>query len=516
MRDLLLIDLSSIYHPIWHAMPPDEPASAPHDATVRRVRAMAERVDHVAVCCDAPTNWRKAEYPEYKAQRAARPAEMFIQLERAIDTLKRDGFHVLKVDGYEADDLVATLVEQASREQDVSVTIATADKDLAQLLRYSGVCIQPTRLDAEGKVPAVVTRSEIEAKFGVKVEQLGDWLALCGDASDNIPGVPKIGAKTATALLVAYGSLDLVLAAARHDDPEMKPALKRQLVDFEAQARLSRRLVELRIDAAVTLADAMKPRVTKSLVNRTVTEEVPEPEEWNHMNVENEETANTQPAPAPEPARLALVEAQPEPEPPPARVPQVQRPKPEETTAMVRVEPGTDAWALALEPQGMRQANWLAEQLFNSRFFGFSNPEATLSALMLVRSLGLPAMAIRNVHVIKGKLALHASMIVGLCLKSGLCEYFDVIETTHQKAVFETKRKGRPPVRLEYTIDDARMAGLAKQDGAWTKTPRTMLRHRCATELARMVFPDICSGTYSPEELVDEAEDLPRDYRGAA
>ena len=186
-------------------------------------------------------------------------------------------------------------------------------------------------------------------------------------------------------------------------------------------------------------------------------------------------------------------------------------------SAIVRYEPGSDQWAMQLEPADMRQANWLAHALFDSRLFGFSNPEGCLAALMLGRSLGLPSMAIlRNVHNVKGKLALHASLIVGLVLKSPLCEYFLCVETTHKRAVYETKRRGAPmETRLEYTIEDATMAGLSRQDGSWQKTPRTMLRHRCATELARMVYPDLVSGVYAPEELVDNAEDLPRDLRAA-
>ncbi len=232
------------------------------------------------------------------------------------------------------------------------------------------------------------------------------------------------------------------------------------------------------------------------------------------QDADYEEKTTETPAPAaPASEPRAVEQSKPE-----AKIERADRP----TDALARYAPGSDEWAMQLEPRDMRQANWLAGSLFDSRLFsGFANADGCLAAILLGRSLGLPAMAIvRNCHVIKGKLALHASLITGLVMKSALCEYLHCVETTHERAVYETRRRGAPgPVRLEYTIEDARMAGLAPKNGggdsAWSKTPRTMLRHRCATELARMVYPDLVAGTYAPEELVDAAEDLPRDARAA-
>ena len=153
----------------------------------------------------------------------------------------------------------------------------------------------------------------------------------------------------------------------------------------------------------------------------------------------------------------------------------------------------------------------LSQSLHKSHMFeGYGSPEAVLSTVLLGRELGLPAMAsLRSVHNIKGKHALSAELMVALVLKSGLAEYFQLVETTDQVCTYETKRKGTAkPQRLSYTIEQATKAGLlfvkpGKQDGPWQKMPTQMLRARCKSELARLEYPDILAGLYTPEELLD-------------
>ncbi|MGL4442674.1 MAG: hypothetical protein ACRCU1_03545, partial [Alsobacter sp.] len=171
---------------------------------------------------------------------------------------------------------------------------------------------------------------------------------------------------------------------------------------------------------------------------------------------------------------------------------------------------GSDDWALALEPQSTESAWKLAGAFFNSRMFkGFSSREAVFSAIMLGRTLGLPAATVvRGCHVIEGKLSMSAQLIVGLVMKSGKADFFKCSERTPTKCTWKTHRKGDPddaPVTVTWTIEDAKRAGLVRAGGNYEKYPAQMLSARASVDLARMVFPDIASNLYTPEELGDAA-----------
>ena len=186
--------------------------------------------------------------------------------------------------------------------------------------------------------------------------------------------------------------------------------------------------------------------------------------------------------------------------------------EPEPTAAVAVVEqPAPDEWERSLEPRSMHDACLLAKRLHESRMFSaYGTPQAVLSTLLLGRELGLPAMAsLRSVHIIEGKHSLSADLMVALVLKSGLAEYFRLVETTDEVCTYETKRRGTPkPLKLSYTIEQAEKAGLlfvrqGKQPGPWHKIPKQMLRARCKSELARLEYPDLLAGLYTPEELKD-------------
>ena len=159
----------------------------------------------------------------------------------------------------------------------------------------------------------------------------------------------------------------------------------------------------------------------------------------------------------------------------------------------------------------MHEACLLAKRLHQSRMFdGYGTPQGVLSTVMLGRELGLPAMAaLRSVHIIEGKHALSADLMVALVLKSGLAEYFQLIESTDTLCTFETHRKGAPkPTSLTYTIEEAEQAGLLKptrsgKPSNWMKMQKIMLTHRAKSGLGRLVYPDVLAGLYTPEELRD-------------
>ena len=110
--------------------------------------------------------------------------------------------------------------------------------------------------------------------------------------------------------------------------------------------------------------------------------------------------------------------------------------------------------------------------------------------------------SLRSVHLIKGKHCLSADLMVALVLKSGKADYFRMVESTDELATFETMRKGEPePTRLSFTMEQAQKAGLVQPNGNWHKYRSQMLRARAKSELARLVYPDLLAGLYTPEEL---------------
>lgn len=165
----------------------------------------------------------------------------------------------------------------------------------------------------------------------------------------------------------------------------------------------------------------------------------------------------------------------------------------------------------AFEPANFTQAAGLAQSLAKSGLMprALATPEAILTAIVMGRELGLSAMkSIRSIHVIEGKPSLSSALIVALVKReTSLCSYFQMIESTDEIATYETQRVGEPkPTRMSFTIAQANKAGVTGKDN-WKKFPAAMLRARCETALARVVYPDLVMGLYE----ADETESAPRD-----
>jgi len=162
-----------------------------------------------------------------------------------------------------------------------------------------------------------------------------------------------------------------------------------------------------------------------------------------------------------------------------------------------------------IEPQNIPEALVLAGHAVKSRLFsGASTPEAALVILLTGRGLGMDAMSsLRAIHVIDGKPTLAADAMIGLCLRSKLCEHFETIESTPLTCTVEAKRVGRPARQLTFTIEDARRAKLLDkgEKSGWAKFPAAMLRARAKSALARDVFPDVVMGIYDPDEINADA-----------
>ncbi|HEU5337960.1 MAG TPA: DNA polymerase I [Sulfuricaulis sp.] len=211
LSPLILVDGSSYLYRAFHAMPAlansrGEPTGAVYGVTNMLRRLLAEYdSDHIAVVFDAKgKTFRDDLYPEYKANRPPMPDDLSRQIEPIHAIVRALGLPLIQVEGVEADDVIGTLARAAAAEGREAV-ISTGDKDMAQLVD-GHVHLVDTMKDA------IYDRDTVAAKFGVTPEQMVDYLALVGDTSDNIPGVPGVGPKTAAKWLQEYGSLDQIVA----------------------------------------------------------------------------------------------------------------------------------------------------------------------------------------------------------------------------------------------------------------------------------------------------------------
>jgi len=246
MSRLVLIDGSSYLYRAFHALPPlSNAAGEPTGAlfgVVNMLRAtLKEKPDYVAFVVDAPgKTFRDDLYAEYKANRPPMPDELRAQVQPMCDIVHALGIDILRVPGVEADDVIGTLA-LAGAADGLEVTISTGDKDFAQLVR-PGVILVNTMTGSRTDSDAAVLD-----KFGVRAAQIVDYLALMGDAVDNVPGVEKCGPKTAAKWLAEYGTLDGVIAAA----PAMKGKIGENLRAALPRLPLNRDLVTIRTDVAL-------------------------------------------------------------------------------------------------------------------------------------------------------------------------------------------------------------------------------------------------------------------------
>ena len=216
-KTLLLVDGSSYLYRAFHAMPdlrviagdPTSPATGAIRGMINMMQKLRKdvRADYAACVFDAkgPT-FRDELYPAYKAQRSAMPDDLRAQVDAIHEVVQLMGWKVLNVPGVEADDVIGTLACMASK-QGIEVIISSGDKDLSQLVDEH-ITVIDTMNDRRRDVAGV------EAEFGVPPRLMIDYQTLVGDAVDNVPGVPKVGPKTAVKWLLEYGSLDALVARA--------------------------------------------------------------------------------------------------------------------------------------------------------------------------------------------------------------------------------------------------------------------------------------------------------------
>ena len=235
MKTLLLVDGSSYLYRAFNAMPDlrnrkDEPTGAIY-GVLNMLRRLHREIaaDYSACIFDAKgKTFREEAYPEYKANRPPMPDDLARQIEPLLEAIRAMGWPLLIVDGVEADDVIGTLAREA-QSRGVRTVISTGDKDIAQLVNPKVTLVNTMSNET-------LDEAGVEEKFGVKPGRMVDYLALVGDAVDNVPGVAKVGPKTAVKWLTQYGTLEDVIRHAGEIDGVVGENLRKTL-DWLPKAR---------------------------------------------------------------------------------------------------------------------------------------------------------------------------------------------------------------------------------------------------------------------------------------
>ena len=251
--ELFLIDGNSLAYRAFFALPESmatsdgRPTNAIYGFASMMVKALTDhRPKAVVVAWDAGMSGREKTYPEYKAQRKSRPDLLQEQWPHLPPLAEAFGFTNVRVEGWEADDVIATLATQA-KERRIPVMVVSGDRDVYQLVGDGIRVMTTSRGVTETKI---YDREAVIERWGVPPEAVPDLIGLKGDTSDNIPGVPGVGEKTAATLLQRYGDLDTVLASVDEISGKKR---KENLIKHADDARISRELATMHVDVDVGL-----------------------------------------------------------------------------------------------------------------------------------------------------------------------------------------------------------------------------------------------------------------------
>ncbi len=266
MKTLLLVDGSSYLYRAFHAMPDLRNSKNEPTGAIQGVLNMLRRLhkdypsDYSACVFDAKgKTFRDDIYPEYKANRAAMPDDLRPQIEPLHEAIKALGWPLIMIDGVEADDVIGALAKQAEREG-IRTIISTGDKDITQLVNEK-ITVVNTMRDAFRRVDDVLDIAGVTAKFGIPPNLMIDYLVLVGDTSDNVPGVEKVGPKTAVKWLTNYGNLENIVAHADEITGVVGDNLRKALPWLPT----ARQLITIRTDIGIqeSLADLSPQAIDK-------------------------------------------------------------------------------------------------------------------------------------------------------------------------------------------------------------------------------------------------------------
>lgn len=264
MDKLVLIDGHAILHRAFHALPPLTTKegvliNAVYGFTSMLLRAVADlKPEYLIVTFDRPKpTFRKKIYADYQAKRPKMDEGLVSQIENVHKVVMELGIPIFEKDGFEADDIIGTLALQArSFELKPETIIVTGDRDLLQLVDRNIKVYMPVKGISESKL---FGEKEVEEKYGIKPSQIVDYKAIVGDQSDNYPGVPGIGPKTAAELITRFGTLEQLYENIESIESD---SLKKKLIENSESAKLCKQLAKILSDAPVKL-DLEKSRLKK-------------------------------------------------------------------------------------------------------------------------------------------------------------------------------------------------------------------------------------------------------------
>ena len=247
VNNFVLVDGSSYLYRAYYALPHLKNLNGEHTGAIFGVSSMIFKLlktynpRHLCVVFDARgKNYRHRIYKDYKANRSAMPSELSEQVKPIMSFIENLGIKILQVPDVEADDVIATLAT-INYDKNVNILISSGDKDLAQLVSNRVTLVNSMDdkiLDIQG----------VKNKFGVSPENIFDYLVLIGDKSDNIPGVDKIGPKTAINLINMYGDLDAILS----NIDKLKGKVKENISNSSQTINLAKKLIKLKKDVNVS------------------------------------------------------------------------------------------------------------------------------------------------------------------------------------------------------------------------------------------------------------------------
>lgn len=260
-KRLLIIDSHALLYRSFHALPPlttkkGEQTGAVYGFLLTLFKAIKDlNPDYIVACFDvsAPT-FRHKKYKEYKAKRPKMPEELSQQIPKTKEVLKSFDIPIFEKQGFEADDLIATISKKAPKEQvypPLETYILSGDLDTLQLVNKN------TKVYTLGrgiKEFVIYNKEKVISRFGVLPEQMIDFKALTGDPSDNIPGVSGIGKKTASELLNKFGSLANLYQKIERENTDIKPRIKEILLQSKKQAFFAQALITAKRDVPINFS----------------------------------------------------------------------------------------------------------------------------------------------------------------------------------------------------------------------------------------------------------------------
>ncbi len=261
-KKLVLLDAHAIIHRAYHALPDfatskGEPTGALYGLVLMILKIVSElSPDYIIACFDLPKpTYRHEVYESYKAGRAKTDDDLSVQLEKAREVCEALNIPIYSLEGFEADDMLGTIVEES---KDIDIVIASGDMDTLQLVadRYNGGSVAVYTLKKGINETVIYNEEKVLERFGFGPKLLPDYKGLRGDPSDNIVGIEGIGEKSATDLLVNFGSIEKIYESLKKDEKKFEEkGIKKRIIELlkngEEEARFSKMLATIRRDAPI-------------------------------------------------------------------------------------------------------------------------------------------------------------------------------------------------------------------------------------------------------------------------